>query len=145
MRDVKTPPPPPAPRGRPSRPRAEVFATLASRPIRTVLCWQALASLACALVAALWSGGNAAWSAAMGGGVTVASTVAYALMLGAGEKSSAVASVSTMLRAEAVKIVVVFVGLWLALTRFHGVVPLALFVTFVVTVLLFRVAFLVRN
>ena len=110
-----------------------------------MLCWQALASLACALVAALWSGGNAAWSAAMGGGVTVASTVAYALMLGAGEKSSAVASVSTMLRAEAVKIVVVFVGLWLALTRFQGVVPLALFVSFVITVLLFRVAFLVRN
>jgi ATP synthase protein I len=149
MRDVKTPPPPPATRGRPSRSRtgkrAEVFATLVSRPIRTVLCWQALASAACALVAALGSGGNAAWSAAMGGGVTVASTVAYALMLGAGEKSSAGASVATMLRAEAVKIVVVIGGLWVALTRFSGVVPLALFVTFVITVLLFRVAFLVRN
>jgi ATP synthase protein I len=145
MRDVKTPPPPPATRGRRSRPRTEMFAALASRPIRTVLCWQALASLACALVAAFWSGSNAAWSAAMGGGVTVASTLAYALMLGAGEKSSAVAAVATMLRAEAVKIVVVFVGLWLALTRFQGVMPLALIVTFVITVLLFRVAFLARN
>jgi ATP synthase protein I len=113
--------------------------------MRTVLLWQTLASLACALVAIAWSGGNAAWSAAMGGGATVASTIAYALMLGVGEKSSAGASVATMLRAEAVKIVVVIGGLWVALTRFSGVVPLALFVTFVISVLLFRVAFLVRN
>lgn len=145
MRDVKTPPRPPATPDRPPRQRAPVFAMLASRPIRAVLLWQSLTGLVFALVAAAWSGGDAAWSAAMGGGVTVASTIAYALMLGAGEKASAAASVATMLRAEAVKIVVVIGGLWLALTRFEGVVPSALFATFVVTVLLFRVAFLVRN
>ena len=146
MRDVKTPPPTPAwhVRRRGQR-RADVFATLVSRPIRTVLAWQALASIACALAAALWSGGNAGWSAAIGGGITVASTVAYALMLGAGEKSNASASVATMLRAEAVKIVVVIGGFWVALTRFAGVVQFALFVTFVITVLLFRVAMLVRS
>lgn len=81
----------------------------------------------------------------MGGMVTLASTVAYALMLGAGEKSSAGASVATMLRAEAVKIVVVMGGLWLVLTRFSAVVPLALLVAFVVTVLLFSVALLSRS
>ena len=145
MRDVKTSTRPPATPGRSTRKRARVFAMLVSRPIRAVLLWQSLASVVCALGAALWSGGNAGWSAAMGGGVTVASTIAYALMLGAGEKANAGASVATMLRAEAVKIVVVIGGLWLALTRFDGVVQLALFVTFVITVLLFRVAFLVRN
>ncbi|MEO8848405.1 MAG: ATP synthase subunit I [Casimicrobiaceae bacterium] len=145
-RDVKTPPPTPAAhRRRPGHPRAEVFATLVSRPIRTVLAWQALASVACALGATFVSGGNAGWSAAMGGMVTLASTVAYALMLGAGEKSSAGASVATMLRAEAVKIVVVMGGLWLVLTRFSAVVPLALLVAFVVTVLLFSVALLSRS
>ncbi len=143
LRDAQsTPPGKPARR---SRRQAALFAPLASRPIRAVLRWQLLAGAACALAALLGWGTRAGWSAALGAGITIASTVAYALMLGAGEKSSAAASVATMLRAEAVKIVVVIGGFWMALTRIAGVVQFALFATFVVTVLLFRVALLVRE
>lgn len=143
LRDAQSPPP--GEPGRRSRRRGALFAPLASRPIRAVLRWQLLAGAACALAALLGWGSRAGWSAALGAGITVASTVAYALMLGAGEKSSAAASVATMLRAEAVKIVVVIGGFWIALTRVAGVVQFALFATFVVTVLLFRVALLVRE
>ncbi len=73
------------------------------------------------------------------------STLAYAVVLGIGDTTSAGASVATMLRAEAVKIVVIMIGLWLALTRWHGVVPGALLAAFVITVLLFSVALLTRN
>jgi ATP synthase protein I len=122
-----------------------MLATLASRPIRTVLWWQALATLAGAALGAVLSGRAAALSAALGGGITVASTVAYALVLGIGGKATAGASVVTMLRAEGAKVVVVFAGLWWALTRVAGIATLPLFATFVVTVLLFRVAFLARD
>ncbi|MFI4902134.1 MAG: ATP synthase subunit I [Burkholderiales bacterium] len=122
-----------------------MFATLASRPIRTVLWWQALATLAGAALGAVLSGRAAALSAALGGAITVASTVAYALVLGIGGKATAGASVRTMLRAEAAKILVVLAGLWWAMTKVPGMRPLPMFMTFVVTVLLFRVAFLARD
>jgi ATP synthase protein I len=125
--------------------RRAVLQPLASRPIRTVLLWQALATLAGAAMGAVLSGRAAAGSAALGGAVTVVSTLAYALMLGLGRKATAGESLVTMLRAEGVKIVVVVAGLYLALTRVHGVVTLALIATFVVTVLLFSVAFLARD
>ena len=144
-RDVNAPPPRPATPGRLPGQRAGMFATLASRPIRTVLWWQALAMLAGAALGAVLSGRAAALSAALGGAITVASTVAYALVLGIGGKATAGASVRTMLRAEAAKILVVLAGLWWAMTRVPGLRPLPMFATFVVTVLLFRVAFLARD
>ena len=50
----------------------------------------------------------------------MASTVAYALVLGIGGKATAGASVVTMLRAEGAKILVIFAGLWWAMTRYSG-------------------------
>lgn len=144
-RDVETPPSPPVTPGRPPGQRAGMWATLASRPIRTVLWWQSLATLAGAALGAVLSGRAAAWSAALGGAVTLMSTVAYALVLGVGGKATAGASVMTMLRAEAAKILVIFAGLWWAMTKVQGIRPLPMFAAFVVTVLLFRVAFLARD
>lgn len=143
--DVKaSPPPSPAP-DRPTGRRAGPFATLASRPIRSVLAWQALATLAGAAVSAIASGRAAAMSAALGGGITVLSTLVYALLLGIGGKATAGASVLTMLRAEAAKLLVIFAGLWWALTRVPDIRPLPMFATFVVAVLLFSAGFLARD
>jgi ATP synthase protein I len=101
--------------------------------------------LAGAAVSAVASGRAAAMSAALGGGITVVSTVVYALVLGIGGKATAGASVMTMLRAEAAKILVIFAGLWWALTRVPGLRPLPMFATFVVAVLLFSAGFLARD
>lgn len=118
---------------------------LKSKPIRTVLAWQALATVAIAAVAGVWAGGHAALSAALGGLVTLTSTVVYAFVLGIGRTATAGASVVTMLRAEGAKIFVIILQLWLVLATYRDVVAAALFSAFVVTVLLFRTAFLARE
>ncbi|CAG0976680.1 ATP synthase protein I [Burkholderiales bacterium] len=124
---------------------AGVTPPLKSKPIRTVLAWQALATLAIAAGAGVWAGGHAALSAALGGLVTLSSTVVYAFVLGIGQTASAGATVVTMLRAEGAKILVIIVQLWLVLATYRDVVPAALFAAFVVTVLLFSTAFLSRE
>ena len=124
---------------------AGVTPPLKSKPIRTVLAWQALATVAIAAVAGAWAGFHAALSAALGGVVTLTSTVVYAFVLGIGQTATAGASVVTMLRAEGAKILVIILQLWLVLATYRDVVATALFSAFVVTVLLFRTAFLARE
>ena len=124
---------------------AGVIPPLKSKPIRTVLAWQALATLAMAAIAGVWAGGHAALSAVLGGVVTLSSTVVYAFMLGLGPTATAEGSVVTMLRAEACKILVIVVQFWLVLALYKDVVAAAFFAAFVVTVLLFRTAFLSRD
>ena len=118
---------------------------LKSKPIRTALAWQALATVAIAALAGVWAGGHAALSAPLGGMVTLSSIVVYAFVLGIGQTASAGASVVTMLRAEGAKILVIILQLWLVLTTYKDVVLAALFAAFVITVLLFRTAFLARE
>jgi len=118
---------------------------LKSRPILTVLRWQALATLAIAAVAGLWAGFHAALSAALGGMVTLSSTVVYAFVLGLGPTASAGASIVTMLRAEGAKILVIILQLWLVLTTYKDVVLAAMFAAFAITVLLFSTALLARD
>ncbi len=124
---------------------AGVTPPLKSKPIRTVLVWQALATVAIAAVAGVWAGFDAALSAALGGTVTLTSTVVYAFVLGIGQTATAGASVVTMLRAEGAKVLVIILQLWLVLATYRDVVAAALFTAFVVTVLLFRTAFLARE
>jgi len=118
---------------------------LKSKAIHTVLAWQALATVAIAVLAGVWSGPHAALSAALGGAVTLSSTFVYALVLGIGPKGSAEASVVTMLRAEAAKILVIVVLLWVVLAAYKDVVAAALFAAFAVTVLLFGSALLAKD
>jgi F0F1-type ATP synthase assembly protein I len=118
---------------------------LASRPIRNVLRWQGIAALVGAGISAVLGGTAAAWSAAAGGAIPLVSTVVYALVLGLGNRTNAGSSVVTMLRAEGAKIATIIGGLWMVLRWYPDVVASALFITFVVSVLLFRVAFLSRE
>ena len=124
---------------------AGVTPPLKSKPIRTVLAWQALATVAIAAVAGAWAGFHAALSAALGGVVTLTSTVVYAFVLGIGQTATAGASVVTMLRAEGAKILVILLQLWLVLATYKDVVLAALFAAFAVTVLLFSTALLARE
>jgi ATP synthase protein I len=118
---------------------------LNTKPIRTVLAWQAIATVAIAGVAGVWAGGHAALSAALGGMVALSSTVVYAFVLGIGATASPGATIVTMLRAEGAKILVIILGLWLALATYKDVVPAALFAAFVVTVLMFSTALLAKE
>jgi ATP synthase protein I len=126
-----------------------VIPPLKTRPIRTVLKWQIVVTGAVAVIAGFWAGTQGMISAVLGGLVNVAAGVVYAFLLGFGQRARAVPDVVTslvaMLRAEAAKIVVIVAGLWLVLSAYKDVVPAAFFTAFVSTVIVFSMAFFVRD
>jgi F0F1-type ATP synthase assembly protein I len=128
---------------------AGMEAPLTTKPIRRVLKWQVIATVAMAAIAGVWAGGGMAWaavlSAALGGVVNIVAVVVYAVVFGIAKPSSAGATVAALFRAEASKILVIVGALWLVLTTYKDLVPVAFFTTFVITVLLFSVALLDRN
>ncbi len=120
-----------------------------NKPYLTILRWQAVVTSAIAAIAGLWAGGHGALSAALGGLVNVTATVVYAFVLRVGLDSrgptSAAKGLAAMFRAEAAKIVVIFVQLWVALTQYRDLVAVAFFATFIVTVLMSSVGLLLRD
>jgi ATP synthase protein I len=116
-----------------------------TQPYVTVLKWQALATGAIALVAYAWAGGHGALSAVLGGLVNITAGVVYAVIVFVGRSRTASGTMATVFRAEAGKILVIILQLWLLLTTYEDVVMAAFFAAFVVTVLLFRVALLARG
>jgi ATP synthase protein I len=120
---------------------------LKTRPIRTVLRWQVIATAALAAIAGAWVGWHGAVSALLGGLINVTAGVAYALILGAGVARSTGAGMSlvAMFRAEAGKILLIVGQLWLVLSLYEDVVPVAFFTAFVLTVIVFSMAIMVRE
>ena len=115
------------------------------KPIRTVLRWQLLATAALMLAAGAWVGTHGALSAALGGAVSIFSGLASAIVATLGKAKSAGGVVVTALTAEAIKIGLIGVFLWLVLANYDGVVVLAFIVSFLVTVVIFAMAFFVRE
>ena len=115
------------------------------RPIRTVLRWQLIATAALTLAGGLLAGVDGALSAALGGAVSVSAGWVSALVASKGKAQSAGDVLFGALRAEAVKIGLIVLLLWLVLATYDSVVPLALIGSFVATVLIFTMAFFVRE
>jgi F0F1-type ATP synthase assembly protein I len=126
-----------------------VIPPLKTKPIRTVLKWQVIATAAIAAVAGVLAGAHGAVSALFGGLVNVAAGVAYSWLLGLGLGTKAVpdagSTLVAMFRAEAGKVLVIVGGLWLALSTYRDLVPAAFFTAFIVTVIVFSMAFFVRD
>ena len=122
---------------------------LKTRPIRTVLRWQVIVTAVAAVIAGAVAGVPGAVSALLGGSVNLAAGVMYAFLLGLGLGHTPVPGAATTLlalfRAEAGKVVVIVVGLWLALTAYPDVVPAAVIATFIATVIVFSMAFFVSD
>ena len=114
-------------------------------PVRRVAGWQAIASLLIAVIAGWWAGWHGALSALLGGLVNIAAGVVFAVVIALDRPPSAVATVRTALRAEAAKIAVIVLQLWLILTTYRDVVHVAFFSAFVITVLVSQAAILVRD
>jgi len=120
-------------------------APLSTKPIRRVLQWQAAATVGIAVVAGLWQGTHGALSAVLGGVVNMTAVVVYAVVIWISKPASAGGTVAALFRAEASKILVIILQLWLVLTTYRDVVFVVFFASFVTTVLLFRMALLQRN
>jgi ATP synthase protein I len=114
-------------------------------PIRRVAGWQGIATLLVALVAGVWAGGHGALSAVLGGIVNISAGVVFAVLIALNPSATAAGTLRTMLRAEAGKITVIVLQLWLVLTTYGEVVHAAFFSAFVITVLVSQAAILVQD
>ena len=115
------------------------------RPIRTVLRWQLLVTAGLTLVAGMVAGMHGALSAALGGAVSMSAGGVSAVVASLGDAQSAGGIVAGALRAEGVKIALIVTLLWLVLATYAEVVAPAFFGSFFTTVLIFSMAFFVRE
>jgi ATP synthase protein I len=116
-----------------------------SKPIRAVLLWQLAATVLMVALSGLLAGVHGAASAAAGGLVSVVAGATAALVASLGKARSAGGVLVGALRAEAVKIGLALVLLWLVLTNYAEAVVAAVLGAFIVTMLIFSMAFFVRD
>jgi ATP synthase protein I len=115
------------------------------KPIRIVLRWQAIATAALTLVAALVWGTDGAISAALGGAINIVAGWVYGLWGAQGKARTAGDALRTMLRAEAIKVIIILAGLGLVLANYREIVHVAFFASFVITVGVFAAAIAVPD
>ena len=118
---------------------------LRSRPLRTALRWQLIATAGLTLICAILAGLHGAVSAALGGLISVGAGAAFAALGSLAEGKPAGFALIHMLRAEAVKIGLMVVLLWLVLAAYAKAVVPALIASFLVTAVIFSMAALVRD
>jgi ATP synthase protein I len=116
-----------------------------AKPIRTVLRWQFIATVVLTLSAGLLAGAHGALSAALGGAVSICAGWASGVVAARGKAQSAGEVLIGALRAEAVKIGLIVVLLWLVMATYGEVVVPVFFGAFLVTILTFAMAFFVRD
>ena len=97
-----------------------------------------------ALGAGFYLGSSGAISALLGGMVMMVASCVYAAMTG-GKIRSAGEALRTLIRAEAIKIGVIVLQLGTILTVYDAVVPGVFIGAFVVAVLIYPIALLVRD
>jgi ATP synthase protein I len=116
-----------------------------SKPIRTVVGWQLLATATLMLAAGVWEGIHGTLSAVLGGAVSIVAGLAAAGVASFRKADSAGEVLLSALGAEAVKIGFIVFLLSLVLVLYREVVVLAFIGTFMATVLIFSMAFFVRD
>ena len=110
-----------------------------------MLRWQLVATAALTLLAGVLAGAHGAISAALGGAVSVGAGWASAKVAAWGKADSAGGVLVTALKAEGVKLGMIALLLWLVLAAYPEVVVTAFLGTFMATVLIFSMAFFVRE
>ena len=116
-----------------------------SKPVRTVLVWQVVATVFLAVIAGLLAGIHAATSAALGGLVSVVAGLAFTMVMQSSNLQSADRTIVAALRAEAIKIGLAVILLWLVLALYKDVVIIVFIGSFIFSILLFSMAFFVRD
>jgi len=118
---------------------------LRSKAIQTVLRWQLLATAAMTLVFGVVASVHGAVSAMLGGLVSVGAGLAFSIVISLSKTDSAWRALATAFRAEATKIAVATVLLWLVFATYRDVVALGFIGSFAVSILIFAMAFFVRE
>ena len=115
------------------------------RQFRLVFGLQVLATLLAALLAGWFAGLHGALSAAIGGGISIVAGLGFAIMVAGRKARTAGEVLRVAMRAESLKIILVVVLLWQALTRYPQVVVAVLIGTFCLTILIFSMALFFRE
>jgi ATP synthase protein I len=110
-----------------------------------VMRWQLIVTMAMVLVLGFASGIHGAASALLGGVVSIISAAAFSAIISRYKGVSAGGALITALKAEAVKVVVMVILLWLVLTLYKDVVAVGFIGTFALTVLIFGMALFVTE
>ena len=116
-----------------------------SKAIRTVLLWQVLATSAIALGLGLFAGVHGAVSGILGGLVSICAGLAFSVVVSLSKSDSLAGTLVAAFRAEAVKLVTAMVLLWLVFSAYKDVVAIAFIGSFAVSILIFGMAFFVRD
>ena len=115
------------------------------KPIRTVLRWQLVATAALTLAGGILAGSHGALSAALGGAVSLCAGWVSAIVASRGRAQSAGEVLFAALGAEVVKIGLAVLLLWVVLVSYDHAVVGVLIGSFIATMLIFAMAFFVRE
>ena len=115
------------------------------KPIRIVLRWQLLATVASMLLAGGWVGVHGAISASLGGLINVVAGAVFGWLAAHSRRRTVGEALVGLIRAEAVKVALIVTQLWLVLANYDALVAGPFFGTFVLTVIFFSMAIFVRQ
>ena len=116
-----------------------------SKAIRTVLGWQVLATGIITVIVGLLAGFHGAISALLGGLVSMVAGLAFAGVVSLSKSDSMAATLAVAFRAEAVKVTIAVALLWLVFAAYKQVVAIAFVGSFAISILIFGMAFFVRD
>jgi ATP synthase protein I len=116
-----------------------------SKAIRTVQRWQIIATGAMTLVLGLLTGVHGAASAMLGGLVSICAGISFSIVVSLSKSNSLAGTLITAFRAEAAKVLVAVVLLWLVFATYKDVVAVGLIGSFAISILIFGMAFFVRE
>jgi ATP synthase protein I len=110
-----------------------------NEPIRTALRCQVYATVVVALLAGFWGGAHAVLSSLLGGLIPWTAGAAYGLLVSASALTPG-DTLRTLFRAEASKITLIVIQLWVVLAAYKSVVRIGLFSAFLISIIIFSLA-----
>jgi ATP synthase protein I len=123
-----------------------VIVRITSKPMRIALGWQVIATIVLGLGAGLIWDVTAAKSALLGATINMVADLGYALMTSVGPRVTSAGNVlRKMLRAEAVRLIVLLVLMGWTLSNVKSLNHLIFLIAFGVSVLVFRMAIFVKD
>lgn len=115
------------------------------KPLQTVLRWQLLATVIIVTGLAACCGSGVAVSALLGGMVSVLSSAVFAVIVSRHQGYTAGGTIRTALRAEAVKITLIVLLLWMVFKVYEDVHAFAFIGVFILTVIMHSMALFVSE
>ena len=122
-----------------------MFKHITSRPMRVVMLWQIMATLLLTLGSGLLGGLEMGVSALLGGLANQVADLAYALMVSGSKVRSAGSVLRILFRAEAVRVTLIILLLSAVLVGYARVNSLMTLCSFMMSVLIFRMAICLKE